>query len=114
MAIMPLFFFSKISLAYNFIKDSGAQKTGEAAGFDISENSTSIDSLIGTIIYVCLSLVGVTFFSILLYGAYNWMTSRGNDEKIKQATNTIINAIIGLVVTLGAYIISYFLISYFQ
>ena len=114
LSLIIIFSCSNFSLAYNFKTDSGLNTTGETAGFDTGPTATGVDSLIGTIIYAGLSLVGVAFFSLILYGAYNWMTSRGNEEKVKQATSTIINAIVGLIVTLGAYAVSYFLIEYFQ
>jgi hypothetical protein len=40
------------------------------------------------------------------------MIADGNEEKIKKATKTVMGAIIGLIITLAAYALSYFLIQY--
>lgn len=98
---------------YDFQKQSGLNVTGDAAGFTTGADTTPINSIIATVLYSGLSLVGIIFFAYILYGAYLWMTSRGNDEKIKDATTTLINSIIGLIVTLSAYVITYFLVNFF-
>lgn len=120
MLILPLASY-QVSLAanpsdsgtYDFQKQSGLDASGQKAGFETGANATPLNSVISTVLYTGLSLVGIAFFAYLLYGAYTWMTSRGNDQKIKEATNTLINAIIGLIVTLGAYVITYFVVKYF-
>jgi len=98
---------------YDFQKQSGLNATGNSAGFTTGAETTPLDSVMATVIYSGLSLVGIIFFAYILYGAYLWMTSRGNDQKIKDATTTLTNSIIGFIVTLGAYVITYFLINFF-
>ncbi len=65
----------------------------------------------GTIINIALSLLGVVFLGLMVYGGYLWMTARGNEQQVEKAKNTIITAIIGLVIVLVAYAISYFVID---
>jgi hypothetical protein len=96
---------------YDFQDASGLNTTAGEAGFDVGASSTLMESVIGRIINTILSFVGVLFFILIIYGAFTWMTAQGNDEKVKKAKNLIINATIGLVITLSAYAISYFLIS---
>lgn len=99
--------------SYDFQKQSGLNAAGSAAGFAIGTESTPVNNIIATVLYSGLSLVGILFFAYIIYGAYIWMTSRGNDDKVKGATTTITNSIIGLIITLGAYAITYFLIQFF-
>lgn len=99
--------------SFNFNNDSGLNITSEEAGFATGENAETVDSIIGTIIYAILGLVGVIFFGLIIFSGVKWMTSNGNEETIKKAQEGLINAIIGLVITIAAYAISYFLISYF-
>jgi len=40
------------------------------------------------------------------------MMARGNDEQVKEAQNMIRRAIIGLLIIIGAYAITYFVFSY--
>lgn len=98
---------------YDFQKQSGLNVTGNTAGFTTGAETTPINSIIATVLYSGISLVGIIFFAYILYGAYIWMTSRGNDEKVKEATTTLINSIIGLIITLSAYVLTYFLINFF-
>lgn len=98
---------------YDFQKQSGLNATGNAAGFTTGAETMSIDSIIATVLYSGLSLVGIIFFAYIIYGAYIWMTSRGNDEKVKAATTTLTNSIIGFIITLSAYVITYFLVNFF-
>ncbi|MFA5184544.1 MAG: pilin [Patescibacteria group bacterium] len=113
--VLSVFYFQAALAAgsYDFQKESGLDDIGKSAGFEIGANSTPVNTIISSVLYTLLSLVGIVFFAYLIYGAYTWMTSRGNEEKIKEATTTLINAIIGLIVTLSAYILTYFIVSKF-
>ncbi len=62
----------------------------------------------GQIIGLVLSFVGVLFLVLMIYAGLTWMTAGGNQEKVKKAKDLMINAIIGLVVVLGAYAITAF------
>lgn len=98
--------------AYNFITDSGLGKTANTAGY-ATTGTTNVEALIGNVIMALLSFVGVIFLILIIYGALTWMTAEGNDEKVKKAKAIITDSIIGLGVTLSAYAITYFLVSYF-
>ena len=104
--------FNPVLAAYNFAESSGLQKTGSIAGYD-SSTSNTVEGLVGNIILTLLSFVGVLFLALIIFGAITWMTAEGNDDKVKKATTIITNSVIGLVITLSAYAISYFLISFF-
>lgn len=97
-----------------FRETSGLDKAAGAAGYATGGDATSLNDLIGTIIYAFLGLVGVVFLVLVIYGGLTWMTAQGNEEKVKKANGIISGSLIGLIVTLAAYVISYFLINYFQ
>ncbi len=83
--------------------------TGAGIGY---QTDVEPETLIGSIIQVALSLIGVFFLILIIVGGYQWMTAGGNEETIGNAKKRIINAIIGLAVVLGAYALSYFIIYY--
>ncbi|MFA6306520.1 MAG: hypothetical protein WCV70_01345 [Patescibacteria group bacterium] len=60
---------------------------------------------IGTIISSALALVGSIFLILMIYAGYNWMTARGEEEKVSKAKDTINRAIIGIIIVVGAYAI---------
>jgi len=51
------------------------------------------------------------FLTYLLYAGYHWMTAQGDEKKVDKAKDTITRAVIGLIVTVGAYAITYFVIQ---
>lgn len=79
------------------------------AGYDTSQDD--INTLISLIIRTALSLLGVIFLVLLVYGGYLWMTDRGNEDQVKRARNLISAAIIGLIIVVSAYAISIFVLE---
>ena len=66
-----------------------------------------LPEVIGIAIKGLLTFLGVIFLGLMIYGGYKWMLARGNEQEVEAAKNTIRNAIIGLIVVLGAYAITY-------
>jgi hypothetical protein len=56
-----------------------------------------------------LGLVGVVF---MLYGGYLWLTSGGNEDRIRRAKRILINTVIGLVIILLAWAIVAFVLKF--
>lgn len=63
----------------------------------------SIGELVTTIIEISLLLVGSIAVIFVIFGGFKYLTANGDEEKIKSAKKTIINAIIGLIIVLLAY-----------
>lgn len=64
-----------------------------------------------SIIRVALGFLGVIAVVIILLGGFKWMTSQGNDVKVKEAQKLIFAGIVGLVIVLSAYAIANFVIT---
>lgn len=114
-----LFFLFPVSalLAQNFFEDSsGLKVTAEKTGHTkqkVFSGGDSLDTGIGQIIQIVLSLVGIAFMIFLFYGGILWMTAAGSEKRIEQAKNIMSQSIIGLIIVLMAYAISYFIVSIF-
>jgi len=67
------------------------------------EKQTSISDLINRILKILLSIVGFVALIFLVWGGFKYMTASGDEEKVKSAKGTIINALIGLVIVILAY-----------
>lgn len=80
------------------------------AGYSPS-NDLTLDQRISSLVATFLSLLGVIFMVLMIYGGYNWMTAAGDEAKIDKAKDTIRAAIIGLIIVIAAYGISVFVIS---
>ena len=83
----------------------------KGAGYKTDVSPASPDSMISLVITTVIELVGVIFLVLAIYAGYLWMTARGSDEMVEKAKNTLINAIIGLVIVLAAYAISWYVLN---
>jgi cbb3-type cytochrome oxidase subunit 3 len=90
-----------------------AQSTGlntAAKGYGVNTGilypEGGLPTIIGRIIGAVLSFLGVVFFGIILYAGIGWITSMGKEEKINEAKDMIIAAVLGLIIVLGAYAIT--------
>lgn len=82
---------------------------GEGAGL-ISDTTTATDPriVVAGIIQTVLKILGVLFVMLLVTGGYRLIKANGDEGKVEQAKNTIQAAVIGLIIILMAYSISYF------
>ncbi len=65
----------------------------------------NVPDLIGIVIKALLGVVGSIALLMFIYGGFLWLTSGGNSEKIKNGKQTIIWAVLGLVLIFSAYTI---------
>ena len=66
-----------------------------------------IGSIISNIMGFLTVVAGLGFLFYFLIGAVNWLVSTGDQQKITTARNQMLNAIIGLVITVAAWPIIY-------
>jgi len=83
--------------------------TGGQIGYKTDGGAGAYQVILGQIINVFLSLLGIFFLILIIIGGYQWMMAGGNEETITKAKKRITNATIGLAVVLLAYAISYFI-----
>lgn len=70
----------------------------------------SIGGIVAQIILAVLGLLGVIFVVLLTYGGFLWVTSAGEEDKVKKATGLIFNSIIGSLIVIAAYAITYYVL----
>lgn len=105
--ILPNMVFSA-SPAFDNLKKVG--EGGDEAPY-VAADKYTLAEIVGLVIEAFLGLLGVLFLTYMLYGGYNWMTAQGDEEKVSKAKDTIQHAIIGLIITIGAYAITYFVLQ---
>ena len=64
--------------------------------------------MVALIIKWVMGLMGLGALVIFLYSGFEWMTSMGNDEKVKDAKKRILYTVIGMAILLSAYAITMF------
>ncbi len=67
--------------------------------------------IIANIINVLLGVLGLVAVSLIIYGGFIYMTSKGEDAGIKKAKSIIKNAVIGLAIIILSFSIVSFIIS---
>jgi len=60
------------------------------------------------IIRTGLQLIGIVFVILIIYAGATWMMAGGNTENIDKAKNIMKAAVIGLIIVVAAYSITYF------
>jgi len=94
--IVPYFVFAQSPL--DNLKKVGSEGAGYA-----DYDAGTFDQVIGAIITAFLSLLGIIFIILILYGGYTWMTAAGDEQKLGKAKDTITRAIIGLILVAGSF-----------
>lgn len=91
--------------------DYGLGATAKEAGLKTGLAGKSVPEIVGSIIGVALSMIGIIFMILMLYGGFMWMTSSGNTQKVDKAKELITSAAIGLVIVIAAYALTNFVIG---
>jgi len=92
-----------------FTSDGPLGQVGDKAGYNIQQRT--LDPLISQIITIVLSFLGVIFLVLMIYGGFLWMTSAGNEDRTKKAKAIFISALIGLIIVVVAYAITFFVLD---
>jgi lysylphosphatidylglycerol synthetase-like protein (DUF2156 family) len=66
---------------------------------------------IGNLIRVLLSATGLTFLVLTVYAGILYMTAAGDEGKVKKAKQMLTTAVVGLIIIVGAYAITSFVID---
>jgi len=88
---------------------SPLSEAGKEMGFNTK--ATGINPVFATIIQIALSFLGVIFIVLMVYGGYLWMTASGSEERVTKAKKLITAAIVGLLIVLAAYAITWFVVN---
>ena len=87
--------------------NSGFSQTGEEAGYPVQGGKPKQEFADAWVNYVngMISLMGLLFMVLMIYGGWLWMSAKGNEEQVQRAKKLIINAVIGLTLVIGARLI---------
>ena len=91
------------------IRDRSTSST--TADCDVSGGTEKVNSLITTIVNIFSIIVGIVSVIMIIYGGFRYVTSGGDSGNVSNAKNTIIYAIIGLVVVALAQFIVQFVLD---
>jgi cysteine-rich repeat protein len=87
--------------------DTGLSEIGQT----VKLSSADPRVIAANIINITLGLVGIVLVSLMVYAGFLWMTSGGDEEKVRRAKGIITSAIIGLIIVLSSWAIARFVIE---
>ena len=74
-------------------------------------SDVGVGNIVAQGIGIVLGLLAIIFLTLTVIAGFKWMTAAGNEEQIKKASATLKAAIIGLVIVLSAYTITFFIFN---
>lgn len=77
-------------------------------------NPSDLMTSVRRIINVFLFLIGAVSVIMIIFGGFKYVTSSGESSAVSSAKNTILYAVVGLVIALSAYGIADFVIGAFN
>ena len=90
-----------------------AQQGAPDLGLDYANSiglaTTDIRTTISRIINAFLGLIGIVLVGIVIYAGFIYMTAGGDETKVQKAKGYLVNAAIGLAITLSAFAITAFI-----
>jgi hypothetical protein len=86
-------------------------QTTAGAGCTNSSSTTTLDNILTTVVQIFSLVVGVVAVIMIIIGGLKYITSGGDSGNISSAKNTIIYAIIGLIIVALAQVIVHFVLN---
>jgi uncharacterized membrane protein len=80
----------------------------DTTGFN---QGTSVGNIVATGIEIVLSVLGLIFVVLVIVSGFEWMTASGSEDRISKAKKRLTSAIIGLVIVIAAYSITWFIFT---
>lgn len=110
--LLSLLYFKAAQAAPN-LSNAFSSTLNKAAGNSYN-TETTFTGILSSVIFVILSIIGTLFLLLIIYGGVNWMMAGGNEQNVEKGKETIKQAILGLIVVIGAYAMTYFIVKVFS
>ncbi len=109
--VLILCFLPVTALAEVSVSDTGLTDTGSEVYGELEEN-TNIGNFVGErIVKPLLAIVGTLFLLLVIYAGLLWMTAGGVAARVEKAKHILVHSVIGLVIIIAAYAVTYFLLE---
>jgi len=95
------------------IQEGADAAKGDSTTTCLFNSSTCSDGVFTTITNAALYIIGAISVLMLIYGGFRYTISGGNEKDVTAAKNTILYAVVGIIVAIMAYAIVNFVIGQF-
>ena len=96
-------------ISQDLVKITKQGTSAAAQGYNLpieALRESDIRFFLANLVKQLLLLIGVIFAVLTVYAGALWMTSNGEEEKIKKAKATIVRAAVGILIVLSSYSIA--------
>jgi hypothetical protein len=95
---------------------TGLNDAAKSAGYNtglscVNKPGGCIAAFAGAAINALVALFGAVFLGLIVYGGFRYLLSQGDKDAVKKARETIVNAIIGLLIVSISYAIADFVLT---
>lgn len=89
---------------------------GTSFGFPcpLGGGAEKLPQIFGRVIRWVLGLVGALFFAMFIYGGFMYIVAGENAKNAETGQKTLINAVIGLAIVIGAYMLVEWIVGIFS
>lgn len=88
------------------------ERVAGGGGYEVAiSKETAFSLAVGRVIKAALGLVGLVFLVLTIYAGFLWMTAGGNEEQVEKAQKIFKNSTLGLIIALGAYGLTVFILA---
>lgn len=102
--------FSVNAQAYDASSDPLLDSARKEAGYSKADRYTFAQQ-VGGIIKGVMSVLGIVFTALMVYAGILWMTAQGEEDQVSKARDIITAAVIGLIIAVGSYSITDFVVN---
>lgn len=74
---------------------------------------TTVGQFISSVISLVMVGAALASFAIFLWGGMMWIMAGGDQENLKEAKSRIVNAVVGMAITVSAYVLWRLVIRFF-
>jgi hypothetical protein len=89
----------------------GIGASQNAAGCTAPTGSPSVENLVSAVINILSWVVGIVSVIVIIFGAFRYVASAGDSNKINSAKTTIMYALIGLIIVVLSQVIVRFVLA---
>lgn len=108
---LPVLLLPATVLATSPLQQAQTDLQAVGTSIDSTTTATTLPVLIGNVIAVLLSILGIIFVVLIVYSGFLYLTDMGEGKKVQKAKDILSRSIIGLVIIVAAYAISSFVID---
>lgn len=97
-------------------ENTGLSEAAAQGGYTVNQSCAQdpggcIPQIIGQLVNALLGIFGALFLVLIMYGGVQYMLSQGDESKVKSAKQTIVNAVIGMIVVAVSYAIASYVVT---